>query len=478
VSGEKWSDSFALRLDQTWVDYFWSLAGRQKGAGFDDLFLRFFYLCAYFERARKMEKVWTVRGNTENWLNQLRFYPPSVPLKTFDENDALLPVELAEVATALEFLTSGQSGDHSAVVHAALQSRASYDALLRLYARMAFARAMAKLPALRDPEAFRRWSRVTENLIANSRVDDLSSTAGAIRGLAMLSQQAGEIYNALASGAMGAIGFARDQVDEEATKAKLILADPDWEPLILKAEAHWYLQGRIRALLNLSARETSVPQIPAFRNALDALIRILTPEILRSRDYPLQRALLALYDFLPLATAGNHTFCVDRATTVRDRQENWLPVIEDSRFAQLLDQIGNDGLASLKAIIARATASGWHRCLINEPKLFQFCTKNLLRRHGTEIFLLSKSRLIGYYAEVHSYALFFALENRKMSGQLGEISDLCYLPVYGTDTYPGLTFRSDGQYVVSFAGGRWKCLRDGQAVELPSAVAEVAQSIG
>jgi hypothetical protein len=47
-------------------------------------------------------------------------------------------------------------------------------------------------------------------------------------------------------------GFYQQQVIEERLKAQLIVARPEWRPLIDRAEGHDYFQGQIEFLLDFS----------------------------------------------------------------------------------------------------------------------------------------------------------------------------------------------------------------------------------
>lgn len=476
VSGEPWGASFATALDQRWTDYFWTLAGRKSTIETNDLMLRFFYLCAYFDAAGRVEYAWSLEQSEIKLLNQLRSSSEFVSFSEFDARSLLTPAELRRLADVLDFLV-GPGHTEAKKVLAALSPRLNYDSLLRLHALMVFARSTAGTPAAVDEQAQRRWLRVTDNLIANSRIDDLNAAVGAIRGLSTLGSHAPRLYEALSEGKIGTIGFNKEQVEEEAQKARLWLQGGGWDVLLAEAEGHWYLQGRIRSLLKLSARAGQEATVEAFGEAWSKLQRILTRDILESHEYPLQRALLALYDFMPAATSGNHTFCVPRATTFRDRSDNWLAVVEDARFHQLLDRIDDDGMASLGAVIRGSMATGWRACLVREPALLHYCGHNLVRKSNGDVFLLSKVRLIGYYTETRAFALFQALARLIRSKQVTGVS-ATHFPVYGVDTYPHLEVTTPGgKFLVKFRAGKWHCEKGGLEQPLPPEIAAVAQTI-
>lgn len=476
IAGEAWSGDFALKLDQQWIDFFWTLAGRDGRDSFDQLFLRFFYVAAYFEACRRVDGYWTSKNADRDWIQRLRDSRGAVPLREFETNASLKAAEFAELGGVLDYLSGERREALAHTVQSALSPRADYYDLLRLYAIVAFVRSLdvRKLHKVDHEVCFRRWSRVTENLIRNARIDDPSAAVAAVKGLTTLATHAASLYQMLATEAPAGLGFARDQVEEECQKAALILRDGEWESLFTVAESHWYLQGRVRFLIRLSATNSVEADKDQFRRYSAAARRVLTPSILESNEFLLQRALLSLYDFLPTAGGGNHTFCIPNATAYRDRQENWLPVIESPQFRQLLDAIGDDVPKSLRQLIDASGASGWRALLVNDPGLFKYCGARLIRKAGANIFLLSKLRLSGYFVEARSYALYLELARRHDVGKLQEVSAIEYQAVYG-DSYPTLRFRTDAAYSVSHCNGQWRCVRDDQgAAEMPQWIAQIA----
>ncbi len=476
IIGKEWADKFTSKLDQQWVDFFWTLAGRDGNKSFDDLFLRFFYLAAYFEGCARIDGYWTSSNIHMRWIQQLRDAHGFLPLRDFEVNSSLDANELAEIMEVLDFFAASHLDGLIEVLQKALQPRADYYDLLQLYAIVAFLRAPGG--RLTDRETFgacfQKWLRVTGNLIRNTRIDEPSAAVAAIKGLTSLAKGAISLYEMLANETPTGLGFARDQIEEESRKATLILQDQEWEQLFIAAESHWYLQGRVRFLIKLSAVASSDPSKGLFRKYTTATEKVVTPRILESEEFALQRALLSLYDFLPMAGEGNHTFCVPRATAYRDRAVNWLPVFEDARFQQLLDAIGEDGPESLKHLIQASSASGWRALMVKDPEVLSYCKKRLIRKSSSDVFLLSKARLTGYFAEARSYALYLELRRQRSAGILPDLKDVDYIPVYG-DNYPGVRVRTDSSYLIQYCEGLWSCFRDGkEAAVMPELVAKIA----
>jgi hypothetical protein len=224
----------------------------------------------------------------------------------------------------------------------------------------------------------------------------------------------------------------------------------------------------------LSTTESSASDKEQFQKHTAVVKRVLTQDILASQEFVLQRALLSFYDFLPASTGENHTFCVPNATSYRDRQENWLPVFEDSRFRDFLDAIGDDVPTSLRQLIDNSTATGWRALMVRDPGLLRYCGLRLVRKSADSVLLLSKVRLSGYFAEAHSYALYLELRRQQMAGELADIKQISYRDVYGDD-YPSLYIKSDTDHWIAFRRDQWSCWRSGgEPAEMPEPIAQIA----
>jgi hypothetical protein len=479
VSARPWASEFSSNLDQKWTDLFWMLARREKALGnkstFDDLFLRYFYIAAFFEACGSIKGTyWSASQADRDWVAKLRDVPAQIALRDLEGRQVLDEAVLAEVMDSLNYLAGSDGVDHVPLLQRVLVFRPEYDDLLRLHALIEFHRApgvVALSPAERSTQ-FARWSRVTENLIRNSRVDDPSAAVQAVNGLTRLAGLADSLYEKLALGGQSGLGFSREQVEEEVRKASLIVNDASWESLLRSAEGHWYLQGRVGFILDLSSGPTSQPDKATFEKYSGAVTLALTRENLTSNSFVLQRALLSLYDFMPSAPGGNHTFCVPNGTAYRNRLENWLPVIQDARFRKLLDHFVEHGENALHHLIETNTATGWRAYIVANPALIEYSASRMVRRLGADVLLLTKTRLTGFYGELRSLALHHELHRRFRSGKLPGVQSVAYRFVYGDD-WPELVVHADAEYRIQYRGS-WHCFSAGLPVELPVAVAQLA----
>lgn len=488
IASEPWAEDFSWKLDQQWADFFWKLSGRGDGPeqdareqpDHDELFLRFFYLDAYFEACLKLDKgYWASLPSTRNWLTRLRDSRGHLALRDFDTQGALQGSELFGVMRLLDFLSGAQGEASLFTLRRALSPKADYNDLLQLHAIAAFVRS-SEVASLNEEDFGRflqRWLRVTSNLIRNTRIDEPASAAAAVKGLTALAADSSRLYEALADKVPTGLGFSREQMLEESRKAALILQDPGWESLMRHAEEHWYLQGRIGFLLGFSSGVTAEVDQSRFQAYTVAMQKVVTPQILGSSNFLLQRALLSQYDYLRTAGGGNHTFCVPNATAVRDRQENWLPVFEDNRFARLLDAVEEDAPRSLEQLIAASCATGWRAHVIADPTLIDYCGLRLIRRQGDDVLLMSRMRKTGYYAELRSLALNNELVRLRAAGALPGVKEVEYSYVYD-DAWPSIRVRIDADYTISYRSGKWHCLREGkEPAALPGVIFDTAETL-
>lgn len=476
ISKEPWAASFDADMDQKWIDFFWRLAGKQGGTpergtdagAFDDLFLRFMYVMAFFEACNRLDGAFAAQKAAITWITQLREARGYLPLRELEAHDAF-DGGMIQLASAVlnHFCTAATDAD-LVLVERALSRQHDYPDLVRLYALVAFIGSAAERL---DPEsrtvAKSRWDRVTSNLITNSRIGEPTQAAAAVKGLAGLSLHAIDLYATIAKNTEFTTGFTREQVGEEARKAALIIEDLTRESLFREAEAHGYLQGRIGFLIDFSLQADSSFNAVAFSLYSARARAVLDASVLNSKEFLVERALLSIDDYLLNRGAGKFSFCQPNATAYRDRGENWLRVVGRQGFHSLLDRVGEDAAASLRGIIDGVACKDWRKYIVEDPSLIDYCRERLIHRDASGIYLLSRTRLSGYFVELHSYALYRALLGKP--DVLGG-AKFRYEPVYG-DAQPVLALTLDDQEIsVHYKNGAWHCSSAAGDVPLPAAL--------
>ncbi len=284
-----------------------------------------------------------------------------------------------------------------------------------------------------------RWMRVTNNLINNHRLDDMTSFISSIKALSHLSNQSQSIYEVLSQKAFEPEGFAEKQWEEEKIKAWLILnRDSGWEILFRRYESHDYLNGKLLFII-LMAQDNNEIELSAFESYADRVCTLLSSQVLSSPNHLLQRALLSLDDYLIEDGYNRFSFGMPNNTSYRDRAENWFKIVVKPSFKVLIDQISGSDLdsvnTSLQKIIDSSNIEGWRELIVKHPEAISYCKNKLLHKQDGVIYLLSKTNRRGYHAELYSFVLNLKLESMHQSGNLpDEVALLDYEYVYGDET--------------------------------------------
>jgi hypothetical protein len=253
-------------------------------------------------------------------------------------------------------------------------------------------------------------------------------------------------------------GFNGAQTNEEVLKANLILADDTWRDLLGRAELHGYFQGQIGFLLdrsgvNAAALSSSLesPDHAAlkqrFSDALHIAEAMFNADGLITVDtaFAWERALLSLGDYF-LENGSNYSFLVNPMA----EQGSWKRLLgEDSDHRKLLfslwDQLDAGGALApqLHAIVAQAEPeSYWQRVLVQTPEAFAYCRKRQIRfvdGDFNEIYLLTRERMSGNHAELHTFALHARLV-KQPSAALAVLDLQPYVSVSGEAEQPYLYF--------------------------------------
>ena len=232
-------------------------------------------------------------------MASLRFGSAEIPLQEFEDNESFNTATLTTASHFLDFCGTDTFSSFKDLFKSALNF-GEYVALARLYARFAFVdRAAAGAFSDEQVVEFIRWCRVCDNLIYNVRIDEIGGLISAIRGMDTLSDNCFDILAALPDIDVRQVSFFRnEQLNEEAEKATLIQEDPDWEPLLLETEHHPYLMGQVGFILELARTEDGKPDQIQFAEKAAKVKYLLTRDILGSREFLLQRALLSIGDYL------------------------------------------------------------------------------------------------------------------------------------------------------------------------------------
>ncbi|MFT8493437.1 MAG: DUF262 domain-containing protein [Liquorilactobacillus satsumensis] len=455
------------RMDGAWTDLFWDLSKKDTTA-FNALYLRFFLLMAFY-RACEMThgNVQKINKNKQDFLRKLRgshHYSSKkiiLDFKLFDQKNR------KRIKAVLDYCSSEKSDSKIKELLKSVLTGENYVTEVRFYAFICF---IETLQAPTDAQ-FRQWYRVTDNLIYNQTVDDLTIFLPVSRSLRKLSENANDLYGYLAKTDESMPGFTQEQWREEKRKCRLILSETRWETLLRHGtwedgapepayESHPYLMGQVGFVLDMSyPAGQDAPDPDLFQQNITKVCTLLSPSILASNEFLLQRALLALGDDrsrkdghsfkndYPLRQSGEkYSFCKPNSSSYRDREENWLRVTRSGKqkqqngqerptlFALLVEKIKGETQDALLQIIHDYKEPGWRRLMVEHPETFSYCTKFLIGKEYTDkeqIHLLTKTNYRGYHAELRTYVVKILLEQKKMLP--AGIVSYSYQSIYGDD---------------------------------------------
>ena len=314
-------------------------------------------------------------------------------------------------------------------------------------------------------DAFQEWMRVVFNLSNNTVYDRPADMQRSISALNKMVPHSGNVLQFFANTERPTVGFNQQQVGEEKLKAELIIADPNWRPLIDRAEGHGYFKGQIEFLLDFCGALTKSQELNCgkwdkdthsqlqdkFENYLLKAEAMFTPYgVVDIMDCVWERALLSIGDYLLPSGRQNLSFLSNSATEPASwkrllRGGGTNPRFIESRnlLKQLLDHLTISELLGeqLDKIIESAIAMPvWRQAFLKTPKAIEYCGRHEIRCYNNNhIYLLKKTRMSGAHAELYTYCLYV---NKLL--QMNNDSDLSPLelePYYSSnniDVEPGI----------------------------------------
>jgi len=424
------------KIDQEWTDLFWNI-GRKPGETFDTLYLRFFNLMAFYQACESLDRSFdTAEESLKEWVRRLRGSASYIPTDDLEKFNAFDRRVLRRIEVVLDYFVAHQSNAPTLdSLRTAIRSH-DYVNQTKFYAYVRFIEKAGTASVWTEDTLcnWSRWTRVTNNLINNYRIDELSPFIVAIRSLAELSSHSEGLYEFLAEGGLEA-GFTREQRQEESLKARLILANPVWEDLLIRYESHSYLQGKVGFVIKLVNDDSDVSTDPdRFDSVARKVSALLGDKMLNSSEHLLERALLSLDDYLVQERGSKYTFCIPSRTTYRERSENWLRVVTAPVFTRLVNCVGDDVALALREIIEKSDCDGWRRLVVNYPETIDYCGKRLVHKDGDIVYLLSKATFGGYHSELRTFVLDRILRTMEETREIpAEITEFEYVEVYGDD---------------------------------------------
>lgn len=435
-------------FDNEWLNIFWNLAKNkveEKEINIDEapkladeMFYNFFYNITFNFYLEKQDKLIKINNKEYSIINEFikdndifSFYK-----ETYDDTNKTIEI--------INFLNKLRVNDTFNLFVDSLDisqwDRAKFHVLY-----------LACIHDL-DEKEFKRWERVSFNLINNQLIqspEDLIKTIQSLKSLIADSNK--DIYKYIEEDCKVINYFTQIQREEESLKAKLILEDQNWEKEIIKAEDDWYLEGQIGFLLEFANND-----LESFIRYRDKFIELWNSaksdeKILTDNQILIYQALLVKGDYFinSYSEYKNRIFC-SFAPALRTKFDNWRKLF-NSENKKYLKELLNDN-RKLKEIIDEFNdTNDWRYGFIRYPEIFKYCKQYQIRmKSEKEILLLSKERVYGEHTEYYTYWLKFELE--KESGK-----ELEYKPSSSTEDYKYLEIEDKK---VIFKDGDWYLFED------------------
>jgi len=448
---------FSRRMDTRWTDFFWS--HRATGTAiFDPAVMNLFWVVALAsmnpdDRSPDAPAI-TYRSSAGGYSE---FDELGLLTRSFADNlICLLEAWSSDSGQLQPQLPDARYFDEAVFFRRASTTPQSvqYSELVQF---AAFSLYLSTNEGATEPQQLQEWMRVIFNLVQNSDIERPDDYERSVSGLRKLLPHSREVLQHLASAELGPLGFSREQVQEEALKAKLLLAHPDWRDRIDAAEAHGYFRGQIGFLIEFAGirdqadehpvEEWSGEQHATLQQKFDEYLEKAKATFnarglieLPGEPYQWERSLLAVGDYF-LHLRSNRSFLTSQASNY----DSWKRFLRGGHGRKYLKQMWDRidvaaDLAPQLAAIRNATGlEPWRAAFVAHPEAMEYCGQNQLRWTGTDdIYLLRRKQMNGTHAELFTYCLFQRVMSR--GGTLSFL-DASYESVMGTYEEPHIALR-------------------------------------
>ncbi|MBD3907315.1 DUF262 domain-containing protein [Chryseobacterium sp. Ch-15] len=292
-----------------------------------------------------------------------------------------------------------------------------------------------------------QWIRVISNLIYNTPIESPKLFKEAAQSILELLEKVGDlnVYEVIEKLNNTDIGFFNEkQKEEEIIKAQKIVNEPQnsWESTLIDLEKHNYFYGQVGFIFKLNESE----EFTIFKeNSLKAK-QLFSEKIMKNPDYILFRSLLT-YGNCFFKSGNTLTYPSNVRGTLRNRNENWRRFI-DSKFNYVKNVIDETNLdedieQQLNNLIQNYDSTLTNRVkLIMNSELLKYPENNHIRVYDKGFYLLSKTRIYGFFKEVFTYDWYIL--NRIYCSN----NSIEYVNGKGEDSNPGLFIKKINKKII------------------------------
>lgn len=413
------TETFSHQIDTLWTDLFWNYRDNTENV-FDEQLLNFFRTMAvinYTLKAPKDDKfrriIDLLRGGQKVSFNQY------LDLGCFDEDYfttlKFVLNKISDKSGLKTFLSDTTYADEKDIFNGAIKNNLGYAELLKLFALYQYLACENDI----DKVNLQNWLRIVRNLVEAHRLyyDNANTFADSLLFLSKLIPDRNNIVEYFKDSVNPEDkGFPKFIIEEEKTKANLILQNDDWRNAIIEIENHGYFNGQIGFILDWCKDENGIYNIDKFKEYAEKAKAVFSNDGLKNFDnYLFERALLATGNYL-LSKGRNYSFLINN-----ERDISWKRLLRDDNekrkvLKTLIQKISIRSLTTdLHKIIDSFTDNNdWRYYFIKQYEMIEACgTQKLIRWNGVfDILLLGSTTTSGYHKEYYSYSLFVDLKTK------------------------------------------------------------------
>lgn len=420
------NETFSHLIDTRWTDLFWHYRDKTKNI-FDAQILNFFSTMAAINYTLKTDaKSDNFRFNVDLLRkNEAISFNQYLELGCFDEEyfKTLKSVlnKISDSNGLKKFLSDATYIDEENIFKGVIKNDPSkkddlsYPDLVILFAYYQYLASENDI----DKANLQNWMRIVRNLVEAHRLyfDNANTFADSLLFLSKLMPHRNNIVEYFKDSVSPEDkGFPKLIIEEEKTKARLILQNDEWKNAIIEIENHGYFKGQIGFILEWCKNENGEYNLNKFKVYAEKAKAIFSKEGLENfEDFLFERALLATGDYL-LKRGRNHSFLINN-----ERDISWKRLLRDDNqqrnmLKSLFDRINPTTLVpDLEKIVAGfSDKNDWRYYFVKYPEMIAACGSGKLIRKNSDvdILLLGSTMTSGYHKEYYSYSLFVELKDK------------------------------------------------------------------
>ncbi len=441
---EELKETFSYKIDGAWLDLFWKLNLQPNPNGTDAKMVRFFTNISvnFFNENNNEENIYKTNADLISFYEEVYTKENS----HFEDLKKVLN-KLCEIYEIEENPTDDTGIKEKDIKQIKelfinfIEENPTYHTRIKFYVLSLF---LIKIDnPLENIEKWKKWKRITDNLINNTYIQGEDEFVNAIQSLKSLSENIQDIYEYVAKSYDHIRFFFGFQRLEESDKCELIAEDTVWESELIQAEEHWYLGGQVGFLLNFA--DEDLEKFKEYRDKFIALFGFAQDDDKdkeKRKQRFIYRALLTQMNCFVERDRGNEGLPYFN-NDLRSKNYNWRKIFNDKNnrktFKDFLDKINKENIEDdlNKLIEDFNDKTDWRYHFIKQDEIIDYIKDlnirkdyslnrsddillskkqtnyrssfKLLFENYWDILLLRKKQTNGYHTKYQLYALYLYL---------------------------------------------------------------------